>query len=278
MQNNAHYDALIMYMTCLDYCNVVFSCLPASIIAPLQHVQNASAAGVVFGLHSSEHNTASLSQLLWLPRSLSESNSKSLILLFISYRGTCPSNIGQSNSENWQDNYISVNYVKLYMITPILNKLFQENLPSFSASSTLFSRWRISTMYQDIGVDASLSLVASSASRWSLRLAGSADFSVLRTRRPHQTCEMCFFCRRTHAVEMSSCITAINYTHGVFKRNFFFENLTSFSHTVMLYWSFFKRRTINFQCNCPFVTQLTLYSLHYTHNYRSSYSQLHPPS
>jgi len=50
----------------LDYCNSVLAALPESTIQPLEHVQNA-AARLIFGLRTSDHITASLIQLQWLP-------------------------------------------------------------------------------------------------------------------------------------------------------------------------------------------------------------------
>jgi len=50
----------------LDYCNSVLAALPQSTIQPLQHAQNA-AARLIFGLRTSDHITASLIQLHWLP-------------------------------------------------------------------------------------------------------------------------------------------------------------------------------------------------------------------
>ena len=50
----------------LDYCNSVFSGLPASSLVPLQRVQNA-AARLVLNLDQQLHITSVLQQLQWLP-------------------------------------------------------------------------------------------------------------------------------------------------------------------------------------------------------------------
>jgi hypothetical protein len=50
----------------LDYCNALFAALPTSTLAPLQRVQNA-AARLVLGLKQSDHITAALKELHWLP-------------------------------------------------------------------------------------------------------------------------------------------------------------------------------------------------------------------
>jgi len=51
----------------IDYCNIVLAVLPASTIAPLQHVQN-SAARLVLRLDRRSHiTTAALHELHWLP-------------------------------------------------------------------------------------------------------------------------------------------------------------------------------------------------------------------
>jgi len=50
----------------LDYCNSMFSGLPASSLAPLQRVQNA-AARLVHNLDQQSHITSALQQLHWLP-------------------------------------------------------------------------------------------------------------------------------------------------------------------------------------------------------------------
>ena len=50
----------------LDYCNSMFSGLPASSLAPLQRVQNA-AARLVHTLDQQSHITSALQQLHWLP-------------------------------------------------------------------------------------------------------------------------------------------------------------------------------------------------------------------
>jgi len=50
----------------MDYCNSVLVGLPASILAPLQRVQNA-AARLILGLSRRSHITPALKQLHWLP-------------------------------------------------------------------------------------------------------------------------------------------------------------------------------------------------------------------
>jgi len=55
-----------LILTCIDSCNSVLINLPASTVAPLQHVQN-TAARLVLGLDRRAHITPALKKLHWLP-------------------------------------------------------------------------------------------------------------------------------------------------------------------------------------------------------------------
>jgi len=55
----------LLMLSRLDYCNAVLAGLPASMLAPLQHAQNA-AARLALGLDRRSHITTALQKLHWL--------------------------------------------------------------------------------------------------------------------------------------------------------------------------------------------------------------------